>query len=313
VIDGGNAKTRRGKKALEARDPKLVENTKIALLIKGPRTSQVISQVLKDVAQLKKPDFVSYSRRNVVHPFEDASLIERWGQRSDSSLFAFGSSSKKRPDYLILGRLFDYHILDMIEFAVVHFQSIDTFKGEKWGSGSKPSMIIAGEQFKTDPTLFLIANLFLDFFRGEVVSTINLSGLDRVIVLSLKDGKIQFRHYLINFKKSGTKIPRVELEEMGPSLDLVVKRTRIGSDDLRRTASKKPILPGIKKPKNISTTETRDTVGRLHLPSQDLDTLTTRKVRALKKRKYELHIGTQNNPVNNDISPQKKTENSRTS
>ena len=41
-------------------------------------------------------------------------------------------------------------------------------------------------------------------------------------------------------KKSGSKIPRIEMEEMGPSLDLVVRRTRIASDDLYKRARKVP-------------------------------------------------------------------------
>lgn len=41
-------------------------------------------------------------------------------------------------------------------------------------------------------------------------------------------------------KKSGCKIPRIELEEMGPSLDLVMRRTHLASDDLYKLALKQP-------------------------------------------------------------------------
>ena len=44
----------------------------------------------------------------------------------------------------------------------------------------------------------------------------------------------------IMLKKSGSQLPRVELEEMGPSLDLVMRRTQLASDDLMRQACKKP-------------------------------------------------------------------------
>ena len=48
-------KTKRGKRILDDRAPKTVENDKTALLIKGGKTSEVISDVLKDLYLLKKP------------------------------------------------------------------------------------------------------------------------------------------------------------------------------------------------------------------------------------------------------------------
>ena len=55
-----------------------------------------------------------------------------------------------------------------------------------------------------------------------------------------KDGKkvVHLRSYKIILKKSGTRIPRIELEEMGPRMDLVLRRTHLASDDLFSTACK---------------------------------------------------------------------------
>jgi len=44
----------------------------------------------------------------------------------------------------------------------------------------------------------------------------------------------------IQLKKSGLRVPRVELEEVGPVADLVLRRTKIASDDLYRRAKKRP-------------------------------------------------------------------------
>lgn len=41
-------------------------------------------------------------------------------------------------------------------------------------------------------------------------------------------------------KKSGCRTPRIELEEMGPSFDLVLRRTHLASDDLYKLAHRKP-------------------------------------------------------------------------
>lgn len=48
---------------------------------------------------------------------------------------------------------------------------------------------------------------------------------------------ITFRTML---KKSGTKTPRVELEEMGPSMDLVMRRTQLASTDLYKRSLRVP-------------------------------------------------------------------------
>ena len=42
------------------------------------------------------------------------------------------------------------------------------------------------------------------------------------------------------FKKSGTKTPRVEVAEIGPSIDLIVRRTSLASDDLYKEACRQP-------------------------------------------------------------------------
>lgn len=49
------AKTRRGRLFLQNRAPKVIENDKNALLVKGGKTSEIISKVLTEIYLLKKP------------------------------------------------------------------------------------------------------------------------------------------------------------------------------------------------------------------------------------------------------------------
>lgn len=112
---------------------------------------------------LKKPDAVWYRRKedNKLMPFEDSTSLEFYSNKSDASLFAYGSHSKKRPNNLVLGRMFNYHLLDMIEFGVERYQSLADFKNDKNAIGSKPMFILDGDLFNTDENFRTAGNLFV--------------------------------------------------------------------------------------------------------------------------------------------------------
>jgi len=148
MVDSKSAKTSRARRFLRNREAKLNENPKTALLVRGQKTSGLINSILIDLFMLKKPygallhhvehaasrppaartpltarlcapaAGVHLRRHNAVHPFEDATPMEFLSQKNDASLFAFGTHSKKRPHNLVFGRLFDHHILDMVETGV---------------------------------------------------------------------------------------------------------------------------------------------------------------------------------------------------
>ncbi|KAJ1995793.1 rRNA-binding ribosome biosynthesis protein rpf2, partial [Coemansia thaxteri] len=77
--------------------------------------------------------------------------------------------------------------------------------------------------------------------------------------------------------------PRVELEEMGPSLDLRVRRVRAPTDDMWKQAIKTPKELNVVKTKNISRDGLGDKYGRIHMGKQEIGKIQTRKVKALKK------------------------------
>lgn len=278
-------KTQRSKRALEKREPKLIENDKSAMFIKGGHTSEVVSQALKDLYLLKKPLSVSYKKKNVARPFEDATSIEFFSQKSDCSLFLFGSHSKKRPNNLVIGRLYDAHVLDMFELGIEKYQSMMEFKESKCVLGSKPCMVFVGDIFEQDHEHKRLKNLFIDFFRGPVVSNIRLDGLEHVLVFTALDGKILLRSYKILMKKSGHRVPRIELEEMGPSFDFLIRRTKLASDDLFKQSRKRPKETKVKRVKNISKDAFGSKLGRIHMTKQDISKLQIRKMKALKSDK----------------------------
>ena len=71
------------------------------------------------------------SKKNNIRPFDELNSLEFLSQKIDCSLFMVGSHSKKRPQNLVMGRFFNYQLLDMIEFGVLDYKSIDSFKSMK--------------------------------------------------------------------------------------------------------------------------------------------------------------------------------------
>lgn len=94
------------KAAAKKFDGELVEKVKKILLLKGRTSSQVMNDVLKDLALISKPNAKALQRKNDIIPFEDAHSLEFLGPRNECGLFALASHSKKRPDNLtIVSRL----------------------------------------------------------------------------------------------------------------------------------------------------------------------------------------------------------------
>ncbi|XP_032877892.1 ribosome production factor 2 homolog [Amblyraja radiata] len=277
-------KTKRAKRFIEKRDPKLLENTKNVMLIKGGNTSETVTEALKNIYSLKKPNAVLYKKKNITRPFEDQTSVEFFSKKSDCSLFMFGSHNKKRPHNLIIGRMFDYHILDMIELGIEKFHGLSDFKNSKSAEGSKPMLVFAGDLFELDNNHKRLKNLLIDFFRGPTVLNIRLGGLEIVLHFTALAGKIFMRSYKVLMKKSGCRIPRIELEEMGPSFDFVLKRTHLASDDLYKKSLQQPKSLKAKKKKNLSRDVFGTSYGRIHMEKQDLAKLQTRKMKGLKRK-----------------------------
>ncbi|XP_061560307.1 ribosome production factor 2 homolog [Phycodurus eques] len=278
-------KTKRSKRFLESRAPKLAEDGKSTMIMKGGNANQTVSQALKDIYSLKKPSAVLYKKKNITRPFEDSTSLEFFSKKTDCSLFLFGSHNKKRPNNLIFGRLFDFHVLDMIELGIEKYVSLSEIKISKCPEGTKPMLVFAGEAFDMDDEYKRLKSLLIDFFRGPSVSAVRLAGLEHVLHFTAVDGKIFMRSYRSLLKKSGCRTPRIELEEIGPSLDFVLRRTHLASDDLYKLSHKQPKALKPKKKKNISHNVFGTKFGRVHMQKQDLSKLQTRKMKGLRKRK----------------------------
>jgi ribosome production factor 2 len=244
-----------------------------------------------------------FHKKNPIHPFEDASSLTFFSEKNDCSLILFASSSKKRPSTITFARTFDYKMLDMLEFYLdtESFRSISQFKGKKVPVGTRPLMVFAGTAFEsTVPTPFTMAkSMLIDFFRGETADKIDVEGLQHVVVVTADEPNntstdpndpankpvLHLRVYLIRTKRSGQRLPRVELEEHGPRMDFRLGRVQEPDEAMLKEALRKPKTNEERTKKNISTDIMGDKIGRIHTGKLDLSELQTRKMKGLKRER----------------------------
>lgn len=77
---------------------------------------------------LKRPHSISFSKKNLIRPFEDHTSLEFWALKNDASMFVVAQNSKKRPDNLVFARTFDNRLLDMCEIGAENIVCMDELK-----------------------------------------------------------------------------------------------------------------------------------------------------------------------------------------
>lgn len=277
------AKTAKGKRFLKNREPKVIENPKGVLFLRGNKSTNDVTSLLNDLYGLRKPLATLFSRKHAEQPFEDISGMEKLCTKLDHSLFCMGSSSKKRPFRLVVGRLFDRQLLDMQEWRISNYVPVSKFGGKLPVLGSKPLVVFQGAAFDNDEVLKRTKSLLLDLLAGPKAEQVLLSGLDQAIVVSTLDGApavgsappVYVRRYRMGFEKSGSKLPYVKTDEIGPHFELTVDRQKEPDRERWKAAMKTPkdLVP--KKVKNMSTDDMGRRMGRIHLGKQDFDKIHT--------------------------------------
>jgi len=141
-------------------------------------------------------------------------------------------------------------VLDMLELYVLQetARTLQQFKGEKCKIGVKPLLSFSGAQFDSPvANVYTLAkSVFVDFFRGGETQTVDVEGLQLLISFFVgeegEDGTkatIHMRCWRIVTKRSGQKVPRVEVEEMGPRIDFRVGRMREADDGVWKESMKR--------------------------------------------------------------------------
>lgn len=300
----GAGKRQRGHVIRRARErePQMVEPSKKVLLLKGNKAGPHGMDILRDIRRLRgAEDAVLFSRRNDVLPFEDETRMEFLTNKNDCGLFVLATHTKKRPNNLVFGRIFDNQTLDIIEVGVSDYTSFEeTLKKTKVAKamGGQTAVIFQGDEFDKSLQMQQLRSMLLDLFRDRQHEQIDLTALDHVVVCSAVGGKVYIRNYVLAYTSKagasagsegaetkvgavsilGQKIPNTKLIDMGPSIDMELRRTRLPASELLKLSLKQPknAKSAPKKKKNISHDALDGKVGRIHMKKQDMQKLVTR-------------------------------------
>ncbi|KAF2831473.1 Brix-domain-containing protein [Ophiobolus disseminans] len=304
-------KNARAKRAMAKREPQHHENPKTTLFVSGQKTSQILKLAVADLSTLKRPFCEKFTKKNDIHPFDDASSLEFFSLKNDTSLLLLSLHSKKRPHCLTLARTFSHKILDMLELYInpETFRTLQQFKNKKPSVGLKPLIAFHGTVFE-DPneTKYTLAkSLLVDFFKGQDATEVDVEGLQYLISISAEEPtdtrpnpEVKLRFYLLRTKRSGQKLPRVEVEEMGPRMDLTLGREQFPDADMMKQALKKPKGSEPRTKKNIDTDGMGDKTGKIHVGKQDFGNLQTRKMKGLKRSRVDRDEGNEEVGVEDD-------------
>ena len=295
----------------ERRAPKLIENDKHVLIFKGPSSSEIINNFFLDVYQLKKPCSHKLQRFNEIKPFDGTGTNGIDGVRflcdkQDTSLFLTCSHNKKRPNNVVLGRLFNNELLDMFEFGLTNYASISDNK-VNLNLFAKPLLVFNGDGFDNDHELGILKNFFIDFWRQGETDTLPLETIDRVMsftanqsIIDPVTGAHKRTIYLRVYQNKFTNSAESKMDKRAPpavnletvmSVDLELRRVHLGAQEVRKQAMKQPKLPAdnidqgehVKIRKNV----TRDSMGResgkIYPQREDLNKLSLRKFKGLRK------------------------------
>jgi ribosome production factor 2 len=313
-------KSVKSRRAIKKMEGQVFEENKKALFLTGLNSSETVNDAMVDLRAMMQPHCKKLSKRNDFNPWTGTEHLEFLGFKNDCSLFAFGSHNKKRPNNLVLGRQFEFQVLDMIEFGIIGADRINLSEaaGQNCASaGSRPAMIFEGSEFESEPFFQRLKNFFLDYFAGTNENEVNIAGVDRAIVISLRSANgedavhaptsdlrgtmpvkdkgnvvVCFRHYGVVQTKAATSVmtnaSAIKLVDIGPNMDLEIRRVAWADATAFKRACRLPkaVLATLKHMhENVDSDVMGNIRGQLHVGTQAIDGLALRKFKSHKENK----------------------------
>lgn len=192
---------------------RLFKAERVSIFMRGQSVSENVTQILHDLHELKKPNSRNLQRKMKERPMQQAETFEFLCEKNGASMFGFGSSTKRRPDNLVLGRLFDDKILDLFDFAVRPLSAaalpppLDN-KAQAPVLEATPCFVFLGKLWQSDTAFSELKNFIVDSFGVRPVRSVNPAAVRRVIsVTAHNESHLTFLHALLKPSQEGVQTP----------------------------------------------------------------------------------------------------------
>ncbi|OAF71628.1 Ribosome biogenesis protein RPF2 [Intoshia linei] len=255
---------RRSKCLFKRREPKL-QNSKSTLVLNNTASGIVVEACLKTLVKFKT-DKIFLKRRSNKSLFENYEDVEKLSRQHGCSMFLVGSDTKKRPNNIIIGRIYDEKVFDMFEMGIAHLDFDSDFMN-KLTYGSKMGLLFLGE-FTISTEMQRLKNFFIDYFGGPVVDNIVVTGFDNYLMFVLYENELEIRNYKTTVKNCSGTYSIADCQFVS-SIKFKLRRNQIASEKEFKNSLSLPTI--IRKKKNIEMDVFSNKLGRVHMSRQNMD------------------------------------------
>jgi len=109
-----------------------------------------------------------------------------------------------------------------------------------------------------------------------------------VVISSAGDKVVKIRTFELNNYNEHTFKDKLEMKEIGPSLDLKLRKVKLATDEVYKLACRQPKMTSRTKSKNEVTNVQGEKRGRVYMTSQDLNKMSLKQYNKQLKKKISL-------------------------
>ena len=244
------------------------------MFLRGASTSAKVEKALLDLHRIKNPNSLYLPTRVEGGQMQGNAFVEKTCDRTSASMFGYVSHTKKRPDRLVLGRLFSGSVLDSFEFRVIDSGPPVSSSVRLPQVGSVSAFIFLGKFWQSDRYLARLKNFLLDAFGIRNAKSIALDRLETVLVGTAQNAThVSLKQFLVTNSK-GSSAPSnstgvvpdsvplwegsmslgdLDLKESLPDLALELLEARLARDERMHEAL--GLQPGSKTPHSLKQLE----------------------------------------------------------
>jgi len=233
----------------------------------GPQERKVVAYVTKTphaaVRELVKLRGDSVEIKEQLNAYKEPEMMAKVVRKQRATLFV----SNNDPEHLVLGRIYDGEVLEMIKFRIVSIKSSKEFEALSPELNMKYYVLLQGIEDKR------MENFILDFL-AQRSHEVDLKGIRYGWIVNSSSSN----DYILKYVRV---LLDNTVEDIGPFFELKLESKYYCDDEVYSKAFDKAPK---KKDKNVSKNAFKDTMGKLHIDRQDLRNVNLRKSRGYRGR-----------------------------